>query len=63
MILFRVITFKPIKIQTFSEPQNDHLNLSFVKNYAVGEKWLEIVVKLPFVSLLFCASEFIRNIL
>ena len=29
---FSVIIFEPIKIQTFSAPQNDCLNLSFVKN-------------------------------
>ena len=31
MFAFCVITFKPIKIQTCSAPQNDRLNLSFVK--------------------------------
>ena len=36
---FCVITFEPIKIQTCSAPQNDHLNLSFVKNdHTYGEK-------------------------
>ena len=29
-IAFCVITFEPIKIQTHSTPQNDHLNFSFV---------------------------------
>ena len=35
---FCVITVEPIKIQTCSAPQNDHLNLSFVKEiYVVCE--------------------------
>ena len=35
---FCVITFEPIKIQTCLAPQNDSLNLSFVKNInVVGE--------------------------
>ena len=29
---FCVITFEPIEVQTCSAPQNDRLNLSFVKN-------------------------------
>ena len=34
-----VITFVPIKIQTYSAPQNDRLNLSFVKDvHVVGER-------------------------
>ena len=34
-----VITFEPIKIQTCSSPQNDSLNLSFVKDIKViGKK-------------------------
>ena len=28
---FCVITFEPIEVQTYSAPQNDSLNLSFVK--------------------------------
>ena len=32
---FCVITFEPIEIQTRSAPQNDRLNLSFVKNIYV----------------------------
>ena len=36
---FCVITFEPIEVQTCSAPQNDRLNLSFVKNiYVVGKK-------------------------
>ena len=38
-IAFCVITFDPIKIQTHSAPQNDCLNLSFVKDiHVVGKK-------------------------
>ena len=34
-----VITFNPIGIQTYLAPQNDCLNLSFVKDiHVVGEK-------------------------
>ena len=34
-----VITFNPIGIQTYLAPQNDRLNLSFVKDiHVVGEK-------------------------
>ena len=34
-----VITFEPIEVQTCSAPQNDRLNLSFVKDiYVGGEK-------------------------
>ena len=29
--------------------------------YVIGKKWLEMVVKLPFVILLFYASEFIHS--
>ena len=33
------IAFDPIKIQTNQAPQNDHLNLSFLKDFCVvGEK-------------------------
>ena len=36
---FRVITFEPIEVQTHSAPQNDRLNLSFVKDFhIVGTK-------------------------
>ena len=34
-IAFCVITFGPIKVKTCSAPQNDHLNLSFVKDIYV----------------------------
>jgi hypothetical protein len=32
---FYVITFEPIEVQTLSVPQNDRLNLSFVKDIHV----------------------------
>jgi hypothetical protein len=36
---FCVITFEPIEVQTHSAPQNDHLNVSFVKDsYVDGGK-------------------------
>ena len=35
---FCVITFEPIEVQTLSVPQNDRLNLSFVK-------YIKVVVK------------------
>ena len=37
--VFCVITVDPIEIQTYSAPQNDRLNLSFVKDtYVDGRK-------------------------
>ena len=37
--VFCIITFEPIKIKTHSTPQNDRLNLSFLKDvYSVGKK-------------------------
>ena len=39
MFAFCVITFEPNKIQICSAPQNDRLNLNFVKDiHVVGEK-------------------------
>ena len=36
---FCVVTFEPIKIWTFFAPQNDRLNLSFVKDiYVIGKR-------------------------
>ena len=35
---FFVITFEPIEIQTHSEPQNNRLNFSFVKDIHVVDK-------------------------
>ena len=37
-IAFCVITFEPIKVKTCSAPQNDRLNLSFVKYIHVDGK-------------------------
>ena len=42
---FCVIKFVPIKIKTHKAPQNDRLNLSFVKDVHIvgkknGQKWL-----------------------
>ena len=46
-----------MEIQTHAAPQNDHLNLSFVKGtYVDGEKWLKLVVKWSFMSRKFCAT-------
>ena len=48
--LFCVITFEPIKIQTHLSPQNDHLNLSFVKDKnRAGEKMARNGPKGPFI--------------
>ena len=39
MFFIFVITFESNKIQTHLAPQNDHMNLSFVKDiHVVGEK-------------------------
>ena len=38
IFLFCVITFEQFKIQTCSAPQNDHMNLSFVKDIKVAGK-------------------------
>ena len=36
ILTFYAITFEPIEIQKHSAPQNDHLNLSFVKDTYVN---------------------------
>ena len=42
--------FEPIEVQTFKAPQNDPLNLNFVKEtYAIGKKWPEMAIKQPFI--------------
>ena len=47
-----VITFWPIKIQTRSSPQNDNLNLSFVKDIKViGKKPTRYGQKMDFCQL------------
>ena len=46
------ITFEPIKIQTCSSPQNDRLNLSFVKDIKViGKKPTRYGHKMDFCQL------------
>jgi hypothetical protein len=53
MFSFCVVTFEAIKVQTYSAPQNDRLDLSFVKDiHIVGGKWPETVVKRPLNTLL-----------
>ena len=48
------ISFETIKIQTCLAPQNDLLNLSFVKDiHVVVEKRPEMVLKRPFIILKF----------
>ena len=37
---FCVITFEPIEVQTCSAPQNDRLNLIFVKYFSVNSRKL-----------------------
>ena len=45
------INFEPIKIQTCYAPQNDRLNLSFVKDeHTNGKKWPEMVVTRSFIK-------------
>ena len=51
MFFICVITFEPLMDYTCSAPQNDRLNLSFVKDIMIaGEKCLEIVLERNFVS-------------
>ena len=67
-----VITFEPIKIQTCSSPQNDRLNLSFVKDIKVigkkptryGHKMDFCQLQRPFISRKFDAppSTFLSTI-
>ena len=49
-----VVSFDQIKIFTYWAPQNDRLNLSFVKDICiVAIKWPEIILKLQFLRLKF----------
>ena len=48
IFMFSVISFEPIEIHTGLAPQNDHLNLSFVKDVYVVAK--QMVLKWPFIS-------------
>ena len=51
---YYVVAFDPNKIYTHWVPQNDRLNLSFVKDvYVVAKKWPEIVKKCLFLRLKF----------
>ena len=52
IILFCVLAFEPIKIQTCSASQYDRLNLTFVKDLKVvsKKKRLEMFKKRTFVS-------------
>ena len=51
ILVFFVITFVPIKIQTCSAPQNDRRNLSFVKDeHRYGEKKARKVVLRSFIK-------------
>ena len=46
-----VVSFDQIKIFTYWAPQNDRLNLSFVKDIMeITKKWLKMVVKWLFIS-------------
>ena len=48
---FCVITFQPIIIKTCKAPQNDHQNLSFVKDkHTHGKKWPEKIVQRSFIK-------------
>ena len=50
--------FEPIEVQTRSAPQNDHLNLSFVKDiYVYGKNLLEMVVNFAYQFLYVCESD------
>ena len=54
IFVFFLITFVPIKIQTCKAPQNDHLNLSYVKHeYVNGKKMARYGLKMAVYKLLF----------
>ena len=58
IFVFFVITFVPIRIQTSSAPQNDHWNLSFVKDKrVVGQTWPDMVQKWLFISCYFLGAR------
>ena len=48
ILIFYAILFEPIMVQKRSAPQNDSLNLSFVKG--VAKQWSKMVVKWQFMS-------------
>ena len=58
-IAFFVITFEQIKIQTYSAPQNDRLNFSFVKDINVDGKNLAW----NSCKMAICQSTFFRDTL
>ena len=61
-IVIYVVAFDPIKIQTGLLPQNYCQNLSFEKdNYVVGEKWPEMVVKIPIYIIVLSKRSSIRS--
>ena len=54
VFVFFVITFVPIKIQTHSAPQNDRLDLSFVKDkHVADQKMARYGLKMAIYQLLF----------
>ena len=58
---FCVITFEPIRFQTYLVHQNDNLNLIFVKDkYTVGRKWPEMAVTWAIVIVIHFYSEYTR---
>ena len=58
ILVLCVITFESIKIQTRSAPQNDLLNLSFVKDkHVVGKKMARYGLKMTIYQLLFFGSS------
>ena len=51
---FCVVTFVPIKIETYKAPQNDRLNSNLVKDeHVVGKKQPDMVIDFPFISCYF----------
>ena len=55
---YYVVAFDPIKIYTHSAPQNDRLNLSFVKDsHVFGKKMARYGRKRAFYQLLFFGSS------
>ena len=59
ILTFYGITVESIKVQKCSAPQNDRLNLSFVKdNHVGGKKWPGMVVTWPFISIFHFRSDY-----
>ena len=58
ILTFYAINFEPFKIKKRSAPQNDHLNLSFVKDKHVdGRKMARYDLKMTIYQLLFFGSS------